>query len=86
MKLQNFLAAFLLPAALSLTQTARDDGYILRTENGTVCIFDAQTGERLSQTDTPAASLPEADRRTLEKGVYCGTFPELTQACEDYCS
>ena len=86
MKLPGAIAVLMVSAAVRLTACTPDTGYILRTENGTVCIFDARTGAQLSKTDMPAASLPETDRRALEEGIFLGTFPELTRACEDYCS
>lgn len=85
MKHNHLLAAVLLTSALCLCAKCCP-GYILQTQNGTVCVIDAQTGTILADTKTPAASLPETDQQALAFGIFCSTLQELTRIQEDYCS
>ncbi len=61
-------------------------GFILRADNGTVCVFDAASGTLLRRTDAAVSFLPADDRRQLENGLFFGSLSELTTATEDYCS
>ncbi len=84
MKLHRFSAQILLPAALLVSLAAGSD-CCLKAVNGRVAAFD-DTGACVRVYDTPLSSLRRQDRELLENGLYFSTFPELTRACEDFCS
>lgn len=63
-----------------------DSIYLLKSNNGTLCVFLKQTGEMIMNTDTSVSVLPKEDQRLLEQGIEIKNEEELYQALEDYCS
>lgn len=77
------IAAALLGAAALSTAAPR---YCLRAESGAVTAYALPGWRRLPLGAAPVSALRKSDREILEKGLYFSTFPELTRACEDFCS
>ena len=69
----------ILPAALLAA------AFCLRAEGGRLNAYDG-AGTLIRSYETPVSSLRQADRERVENGLYFGTFPELTQGCEDLTS
>lgn len=64
----------------------REEGYILKSENGMLVVYRAGEGEPFLRTETYTAMLPKADRKALEKGLSLPDSRALREALEDYCS
>lgn len=84
------LAAFALVSAASAAFAGRgsgktETGYILRENMGFVAVYTQESPKQaLTVTDIETASLPELDRRELEKGIAVDTHEELLQLLEDF--
>ena len=71
-------------ASSGYRETAVDEGFTVTEREGRVAVL---RGERLYKlTDTPAASLPKADRNRLSEGIHVDSEKELKAVLEDYCS
>ncbi len=63
-----------------------DNLYLLKSNNGTLCVYLKQTGELIMNTETSVSVLPKEDQKLLEKGIEVKDEEQLYQALEDYCS
>lgn len=61
-------------------------GFLLGIHNGNVALWKDNDPKPLRVFSYPASSLPEADRRLLEKGIHIDSLGELTRLIEDYFS
>lgn len=59
--------------------------YRLTVKDGYLAVWDCQNQCWTEITDTPAASLPVADRALLQDGISCSE-QELQMLLQDYCS
>ena len=73
--------AALLTAALI---TAAGAGYVLRARGDGLIAYCLPEYACVFRSDFPVSALRRIDREMLEKGLYFGTFPELTRALEDF--
>ena len=84
-KLTRKLAA---AAALFLLLTApcyASEGYLISEKDGCIALWDCGNSRWAEVTDVPLASLPEADRNVLRRGIGAATAAEAASLLEDYC-
>lgn len=63
-----------------------EKAFVIGIENGRVAVFREGEEKPFLVTDTYAKTLPEIDRKELEKGVEVSGEKELQKTLEDYCS
>ena len=78
--------SFALAFALSAAALSSGTGYLLKADGDALSAYRLPEFSCIFRSDTPVRSLRSADREMLEKGLYFGTFPELTCAFEDLSS
>ncbi|MBO5953953.1 MAG: hypothetical protein J6Q53_07540 [Oscillospiraceae bacterium] len=61
-------------------------GFLLGIHNGNVALWKTDDPKPLRVFPYAASSLPEADRKLLEKGIPIDSLGELTRLIEDYFS
>lgn len=59
--------------------------FVLTARDGYVALYETES-EAWMMTDTPLASLPEADQALLRRGLPLETPQAVTSALEDFCS
>lgn len=64
----------------------KDDTYLLKTNNGQLCVYLKVNGQLIMNTETNVSVLPKEDQELLKKGIGVKDEIELQQALEDYCS
>ena len=63
-----------------------DNAYLLKSNNGVLCVYLKTNNELVMETDTNVKVLPKEDQKILEKGIEIKGDKALYQALEDYCS
>ncbi len=63
-----------------------ENTYLLKSDNGMLCVYLKSNGEMIMNTDTNISVLPKEDQKILEKGIEIKDEKALQQALEDYCS
>ena len=72
------------PQVTSAQANGAESGYRLGVSDGRIAVF--RDGELYMITDTQISSLPKADQKRLEEGIYINSDRELKELLQDYCS
>lgn len=65
---------------------AQEQSYILRCDNGKVCVYENGSDQPIGRLNIDPADLPEDDRRLLECGILVQNRSQLMSLLEDYSS
>jgi len=77
---------FVRNAVACLLVCAAAAGFRIREHDGLVAVWDCAEDTWFYVSDVPVSSLPEADRKSLQNGIFVPYPEEIPAVLEDFCS